>query len=80
MPRLSVTHHATVDALQSTRHEFEYIYRPYQTGQYNYQPDVIPATEIQVSEDSSLATMIASESVLAKDWDTPEEDEAWADL
>jgi hypothetical protein len=26
------------------------------------------------------ATMLLSEAVLAKDWDTPEEDEAWADL
>jgi prevent-host-death family protein len=26
------------------------------------------------------ATMIASERVLAKEWDTPEEDEAWANL
>jgi len=25
-------------------------------------------------------TMLLSESALAKDWDTPEEDEAWADL
>ena len=25
-------------------------------------------------------TMILSEKSLAKDWDTPEEDEAWADL
>ncbi len=25
-------------------------------------------------------TMLASELVLSKDWDTPEEDEAWADL
>ncbi len=25
-------------------------------------------------------TMLASERVLAKDWDTPEEDEAWAHL
>jgi hypothetical protein len=24
--------------------------------------------------------MLLSEAVLAKDWDTPEEDEAWADL
>lgn len=28
----------------------------------------------------ALATMIASESVLAREWNTPEEDEAWADL
>ena len=25
-------------------------------------------------------TMLLSEMALAKDWDTPEEDEAWADL
>ena len=28
----------------------------------------------------TLLTMIASERVLAREWDTPEEDEAWADL
>ena len=28
----------------------------------------------------SLATMIATEQVLAQEWNTPEEDEAWADL
>jgi len=32
--------------------------------------------------DSSEAfqTMLASEEALARDWNTPEEDEAWADL
>lgn len=34
----------------------------------------------QHTEDESLATMLASESVLGREWDTPEEDEAWADL
>ncbi|MEW6669802.1 MAG: DUF2281 domain-containing protein [Thermodesulfobacteriota bacterium] len=29
---------------------------------------------------SALETMIASEAVLAGDWNRPEEDEAWADL
>jgi hypothetical protein len=29
---------------------------------------------------SALQTMIASESVLHRDWDRPEEDEAWANL
>lgn len=28
----------------------------------------------------AMATAIASEHVLAKDWNTPEEDEAWKDL
>ncbi|HEY53222.1 MAG TPA: type II toxin-antitoxin system Phd/YefM family antitoxin [Caldilineae bacterium] len=29
---------------------------------------------------SALATMVASEQVLARDWNSPEEDEAWANL
>ncbi len=28
----------------------------------------------------SFQTMLASEAVLRRDWDTPEEDEAWAHL
>ena len=28
----------------------------------------------------AIATMLASERILARDWDTPEEDEAWQDL
>ncbi|MCA9932354.1 MAG: hypothetical protein KC415_00415 [Anaerolineales bacterium] len=31
-------------------------------------------------EAESLTTMIASEGILAREWDTPEEDAAWADL
>ncbi|MFZ0548160.1 MAG: type II toxin-antitoxin system prevent-host-death family antitoxin [Candidatus Promineifilaceae bacterium] len=34
----------------------------------------------QQLEGESLATMLASEYVLAREWNTPEEDEAWADL
>lgn len=34
----------------------------------------------QQLEAEALATMIATERVLAKEWNTPEEDEAWADL
>ncbi|HRQ38271.1 MAG TPA: DUF2281 domain-containing protein [Chloroflexota bacterium] len=30
--------------------------------------------------DSALQTMLASEVVLKRDWDLPEEDEAWASL
>ena len=33
-----------------------------------------------LAEDSSLLTMFASEAVLAREWNTPEEDEAWAHL
>ena len=36
-------------------------------------------TDRQVKSESYL-TMLASEAVLRRDWDRPEEDEAWADL
>ncbi len=36
-------------------------------------------TERQRSS-GALETMLASEAVLRRDWDTPEEDAAWADL
>lgn len=32
------------------------------------------------STPSSLDTMLASEAVLRRDWDRPEEDAAWSDL
>ncbi len=33
-----------------------------------------------ISGSDAILTMIASEEVLGRDWDTPEEDEAWAHL
>jgi hypothetical protein len=33
-----------------------------------------------ITESDAVLTMIASEEVLGRDWDTPEEDEAWAHL
>lgn len=36
--------------------------------------------EFEMSDISAKELMFASESSLAKDWDTPEEDKAWADL
>ena len=32
------------------------------------------------SEEFPVSTMLLSEEALAKDWNTPEEDEAWASL
>ena len=34
----------------------------------------------QLLKSEAYQTMLASESVLRADWDSPEEDEAWADL
>lgn len=33
-----------------------------------------------IKESDAILTMVASEEVLGRDWDTPEEDEAWAHL
>ena len=36
--------------------------------------------DLEMSDISARELMFASESQIAKDWDTPEEDKAWADL
>jgi hypothetical protein len=36
--------------------------------------------EARMDRGSPPATMLLSEAALSKDWDTPEEDEAWAGL
>lgn len=36
--------------------------------------------DFDTSDVSARELMFASESLIAKDWDTPEEDKAWADL
>jgi len=36
--------------------------------------------DLDMSETSARELMFASEDLLAKEWDTPEEDKAWADL
>ena len=38
------------------------------------------SSETRIDEDSAYLTMLASEVVLRREWNTPEEDEAWADL
>jgi len=51
------------------------------------EPDLAGAIVLDFHEDNfvepisdSMATMLLSEDVLRRDWDTPEEDEAWAHL
>ncbi len=36
--------------------------------------------EIELSDISARELMFSSEAQIAKDWNTPEEDKAWADL
>jgi hypothetical protein len=36
--------------------------------------------DFEMSDVSTKDLMLACEPIIARDWDTPEEDEAWADL
>lgn len=51
---------------------------PQAAGAAHLTRDVAPLAED--ATDSAYTTMLASEFVLRKEWDTPEEDAAWADL
>ncbi len=39
-----------------------------------------PTIRKMIPESEAILTMIASEEVLGREWNTPEEDEAWANL
>ena len=47
---------------------------------YDFVSYLVARERAEQNEDSAWATMIASESVLARDWNTPDEDEAWGHL
>ena len=36
--------------------------------------------KLRAQQNEAYQTLLASETVLAREWDSPEEDEAWADL
>jgi hypothetical protein len=42
--------------------------------------EFVTALSTRPIESEAFQTMLASEAVLARDWDTPEEDVAWAHL
>jgi hypothetical protein len=42
--------------------------------------EVLKKETMQMAENDKVLTHFASEKVLAKDWQLPEEDEAWKDL
>lgn len=45
-----------------------------------YMDDIMTLSLIDLPTSVSIYTMLASENVLSRDWETPEEDEAWAHL
>lgn len=42
--------------------------------------DFVPYLAERQEEARPIGTMLAAEAVLARDWNRPEEDDAWADL
>ena len=46
---------------------------------YDFYDDIV-FTFKRISISESFQTMLLSEDILRKDWDTPEEEEAWAHL
>ena len=49
------------------------------TAVYNF-VSYLADQDFDMSDISARELMFASESLISKDWDTPEEDKAWADL
>ena len=47
---------------------------------YDFVTFLVSQEQEQESRSGALETMLASEAVLKRDWERPEEDEAWADL
>lgn len=77
-------------AFEDTDSLLKYVYNtpPIKAGQRERPIDFSLATEKKepekikrkISNPAAYYSMLASESVLAREWDTPEEDEAWAYL
>jgi uncharacterized phage-associated protein len=78
-------------ALEDTRLLLDFVYNtpPIKMGQRGNSIDFSLAVEKEISKQEpklpilypmAYRLMLASESILAKEWDTPEEDEAWAYL
>jgi hypothetical protein len=66
------------DEVTSSNTPFTYVV--YVQPWADFTPTAYYSTPVSGEEDSAYLTMLASESVLRQDWDSPEEDEAWAHL
>ena len=70
-------HVTTTLPRQQAQFRLIYVYHPIQSEVVSFRSMTPPRV---VDEDSTLSTMIAAEMLLAEDWDSPEDNEAWADL
>lgn len=61
-------------------HELEVLPEPYQAQVLDFVEFLRSKVQRQTDLPVVSETMLASEAVLRRDWETPEEDAAWADL
>jgi len=61
-------------------HELEILPEPYQAEVLDFVEFLRSKVEQRAEPSGARQTMLATEAVLRRDWDSPEEDAAWADL
>ena len=61
-------------------HELKVLPEPYQAEVLDFVEFLRGKAKRRSEPSEGLQTMLATEAVLRRDWDSPEEDEAWSDL
>ena len=61
-------------------HELEVLPEPYQEQVLDFVGYLRAKVKSRSELSEAFQTMLATEEVLRRDWDSPEEDEAWSDL
>jgi hypothetical protein len=61
-------------------HELEILPEPYQAEVLDFVEFLRSRVKKRSDPSEALRTMYATEAVLSRDWDSPEEDAAWSDL
>lgn len=61
-------------------HELQILPEPYQAEVLDFVEFLRRKVKKRSEPSETLQTMLATEAVLCRDWDSPEEDAAWSDL
>jgi len=61
-------------------HELKILPEPYQAQVLDFVEFLRGKVKTRSEPSEALQTMFATEAVLRRDWDSPEEDAAWSDL
>ena len=61
-------------------HELKILPEPYQAEVLDFVEFLSSKVKNRIEPSEALQTMLATEAVLRREWDSPEEDAAWSDL